>query len=58
MSIQKDYGKYILQCDTCPEAEEFDSWEAANAYRKAAGWKIWNFKSEWLHFCPECEVPV
>ena len=58
MSIQREYNKYILQCDASPEAEEFDSWAAASAHREATGWKAKKFEDEYFHFCPDCEVPM
>ena len=58
MSIQREYSKYILQCDICPEAEEFDSFNEARAYQKANGWKQKQIVGEWFNFCPECEAPT
>jgi hypothetical protein len=57
MTIHRDKGKVVFECDECGEdynAQEsvFDeAWQAA----KADGWVSYKLGSEWHHFCPDCK---
>lgn len=54
--IDRQHGKLIFECDSCPETFEpetrdFDeAWSAA----KAEGWTARKLGKDWLHGCPAC----
>jgi len=53
--IDKTYGKYDLECDSCGESEvNMDSFDDALNYAKENGWKIKKINGEWKHYCPDC----
>ena len=44
--IDKQYGKYILTCDCCPdEVHEFDSWDGVMDFLYANDWKFKKYVS-------------
>jgi hypothetical protein len=64
MSVERDGygGPVVFRCDghRCHEFEETRcaEWSGAMAKIKAHGWRVrLNARGEWLHYCPDCEVP-
>lgn len=56
MAIDKEYGKYIVICDSCedilaPENTHNDARHAA----KEAGWNTNNVDGDWINLCPACK---
>lgn len=57
MTINRDHGLVMFECDDCGEV--FDSeihdfseaWQAA----KEEGWVAAKLGGKWEHFCPECK---
>lgn len=55
MSINKNGGKYELQCDYCSNyVDDFDDFSDAVTHKKANGWKSININGEWTDKCPNC----
>lgn len=54
--IEFKNGVLTLNCDTCPEADEFEgeSFGLALACAKDFGWRVLKDKDEYIHFCPSC----
>jgi hypothetical protein len=59
--IDRQHGKILIECDSCPEVfegesgEEFaDVWSSA----KREGWRTAKVANEWLHGCPKCGGPT
>lgn len=57
--IDRQGGKIIWECDSCPETFE---WEDRNGFSegwtvaKSDGWKTKKIGNEWVHGCPKCGV--
>lgn len=58
--IDRQAGKILIECDSCPEVFEGERgalwkevWEAAGQ----EGWRSRRLEGEWLHGCPTCGVP-
>jgi hypothetical protein len=58
MTIQDMGGRFVCDCDTCPEYLEVVSNHFADivAEIKARGWKIYKDKNDkWSHKCIVCQ---
>jgi hypothetical protein len=59
MSITRDYGEVVFECDSpdCLETLETGSetWEVAKGKFDRAGWQAKHFAGQWFHYCDECE---
>lgn len=58
MAIEREYGKYALECDFCSDCadEKFDSFQDALDYQKENGWKsIPCGGGIWQNQCPGCQ---
>lgn len=58
--IDRQHGKILIECDSCPEVFEGDQdedfttvWNSA----KRDGWSTRKIADEWLHGCPKCGAP-
>lgn len=58
--IDRQHGKLIFECDSCPEtfAADTDDFTEAWAEAKREGWRTRKIADEWLHGCPKCGVPT
>jgi hypothetical protein len=56
--MDRQHGKVVFECDSCPEVFEGDSGEfnEVGAAAKREGWKTKKIGSEWMHGCPKCGV--
>ncbi len=55
MSLHRDHGEIVFECDGCGETLETlttDFWAAA-AKLKDEGWRTRKRGQEWEHFCSE-----
>jgi hypothetical protein len=58
--IDRQHGKILIECDSCPEVVEGDDGaEFAEVWGQAKrdGWRTRKIADEWLHGCPKCGVP-
>lgn len=57
--IDRQYGKIVFECDSCPEVLDTgtDDFSDACLMAKAEGWKTRKIANEWLHGCSKCGVP-
>ncbi len=56
MAIEKEYGKYIVVCDSCNEClSPEDTHNAARHAAKEAGWSTSIVVGEWINLCPTCK---
>jgi hypothetical protein len=58
MSITRDYGEIVFECDS-PNCLEFieteaENWEVAKATFDRAGWMATNMRGTWEHYCYDC----
>jgi hypothetical protein len=58
--IDRQYGKLVFECDSCPETfgGDSDDFSAAWAAAKSEGWSSRKIADEWLHGCPKCGAPT
>ena len=59
--IDRQHGKVIIECDSCPETfegEKGDEFDAVWGAAKREGWRTRKIADEWLHGCPKCGVPT
>lgn len=57
--LDRQYGKFVVQCDRCGETRETDTKdfdEACEAMR-LAGWHARKIGRDWIHGCPDCGAP-
>jgi len=56
MSIQKEYGEHILECDCCniPERIVFDKWDDVIQFKKENGWHTKKEGHGKIDICPDC----
>lgn len=57
--IDRQHGKVVFECDSCGEALQTDERDFAEALSMAKheGWKMRKVGADWVHACPNCEVP-
>ena len=56
MSIVKEYGSFIVACDSCYECmPAADSWNEALSESKKEGWQSKCIDRTWENYCPECK---
>ena len=58
--IDRQYGRIIIECDSCPEifSADSDDWAEVWPQAKREGWKGAKIAEEWLHSCPNCRRPT
>lgn len=58
MTLYKDGGSRVVECESCPEVEILGDADApfdtAVALMKELGWLIVNPRGAWEHYCPGC----
>lgn len=56
MSTDRQHGKLVFVCDTCPETYEGESgeWNEVWAKAKDDGWRAVKMGAEWEHRCGRC----
>lgn len=56
MTIRRDYGKVVFECDKCDEEYTLDDGDFDLTYQAAKrdGWETKKFGRDWLHACPRC----
>lgn len=57
--IDRQHGRILFECDSCPETFEGgkgETFEEVWARAKDEGWKARKVGHDWAHGCPECEV--
>lgn len=56
MSITRDHGEIVLECDKCSETIETgeEDFNAAWNEAKTQGWRAYKEDDEWCHSCPAC----
>lgn len=57
--IDRQHGKILIECDSCPEVFDGDSDEFADVWSaaKREGWRTAKIAGEWMHGCPKCGSP-
>ena len=57
MSITRDRGMVVFQCDECREILETETYEffVAREEMMRKGWKAEKFCADWRHICPDCQ---
>lgn len=56
MSVEKEYGKFIVICDLCDESmPAADNWNDALSEAKAEGWQSKCVAGTWENYCPLCK---
>lgn len=58
--IDRQYGKIVFECDSCPEIFDAETKDFSDAWERAKceGWRSRKLGSEWLHGCGKCGVPT
>lgn len=58
--IDRQHGKLIFECDSCPEMFDADTDDFSDAWAAARreGWYSRKIANEWLHGCGKCGVPT
>lgn len=59
--IDRQAGKILIECDSCPEVFEGDDgalWQEVWHAATREGWRSRRIAGEWLHGCPKCGVPT
>lgn len=53
MSVTRDYGDVVFECDTCGEIIEThtDDFMDALSFAKGEGWIVSKDGDDWVHFC-------
>ena len=60
--IDRQHGKIVIECDSCPETFEGESgeWNEVWPAARREGWKSKTIENgpryEWVHGCPKCGV--
>ena len=57
--IDRQYRKFVLQCDTCGASEESDKGEEFTPFwnaKKRDGWRATKVGEDWQHECPDHRV--
>ena len=55
MSIEREYGVYVLTCDTCDVSETFEAFQDALSYVFSEGWRrSRDDNGGWQNICPTC----
>lgn len=56
MTITRDGGEIVFNCDSCPEFVETgeEDFQEAFALAKRDGWRARKEGAEWVHDCPSC----
>ncbi len=54
--IDKQYGKFVVMCDYCANAEikEFEEFNDAVEFAEKNGWGRAHKDGEWINICPDC----
>ena len=61
MTIRREDGKIIIECDSCPEIHEGepgDEFETVWSGAKREGFIARKVAGEWLHGCARCGPPT
>ncbi len=59
MSVDKEYGKYYIECDTCGNyIPGFKDFQDALDYMKQSKWTTKKVMGEWEHYCVECNGTI
>lgn len=54
--IEKEYGKYNLECDICGRyIPKFDTFQDALDYAQDMGWTKKKENGEWINICEDCQ---
>lgn len=54
--IDKEFGKFIVVCDTCgEEGEPYDTFQDAVDSKKEKHWMSLCIDGEWTDLCPDCK---
>lgn len=56
--LDRQYGKIVLQCDSCGASEESDKGTDFTQFwtsHKRDGWRAQKEGEDWTHSCPECK---
>ena len=57
--IDRQYGKIVIECDSCDETHEGSPGEefaVVWASAKRNGWRTKKIDDQWVHGCPKCGV--
>jgi len=57
MGLEKEFFGYVMECDSCSNFINLDTYEDFNgaiAMAKDHGWKMEKVDDEWIHTCPVC----
>jgi hypothetical protein len=57
--IDRQHGRILIECDSCPEVYEGEPGEEFTAIWAAAkreGWRTKKIGEEWVHGCGKCKV--
>lgn len=56
--IDRQHGKIVIECDSCPETFEGDSgeWSEVWAAAQREGWRSKKIGDQWVHGCRQCGV--
>lgn len=54
--IEKEYGKYIVECDGCGFVmnSSFDTYAEAAEAIQLDGWSKDTYEGDKVHYCPDC----
>jgi Fe2+ or Zn2+ uptake regulation protein len=57
MTVDRQHGYIIFECDSCNEVYEVDhdDFDRAYAQVKQSGWKAIKIGKDWEHHCPDCQ---
>lgn len=54
--IDKEYGKYNLECDYCGiYIPKFDTFQDTLDYAEEMGWSKKKENNEWVNICEDCQ---
>jgi predicted RNA-binding Zn-ribbon protein involved in translation (DUF1610 family) len=59
MSIDRQYGKIVIECSSCDatiESEQDEDWDVFWPRAVLEGWKSRKVGHDWVHGCPDCGV--
>lgn len=58
--LDRQYGKFVVECDSCPTTLETDTkdFDEARQVMIREGWKVRKIGRDWIHGCPKCGVPT
>lgn len=58
--IDRQFGKIVFECDSCPQTFHADTDDFSEAWEsaKCEGWRSRKLGNERLHGCARCGVPT